>query len=144
MGTYGQQLPPTSCSIVGSSWTSSLAWGLLLHGLSMGYGLLQATSTAAFLFHLPEASCLQILILMGDINHPESNIEGSKQSWRLLEYVVDKLLIQNLIRVEAFLDLVLTNAEELIKEIKKGGTLPSPGRVCDLEEYGIRRVNSRP
>lgn len=33
------------------------------------------------------------------------------------------------------LDLdLLTNAEELIKEVKIGGTPPTPGRVCDLKE----------
>ena len=86
---------------------------------------------------------MQTLILMGDFNHLdvhcEGDTEGSKQSWRLLECIEDKFLIQKLIRGEAFLDLVLTNAEELIKEVKIGGTLLSPGRVCDLEEHGTHK-----
>lgn len=84
----------------------------------------------AFLLQLQEASCPQALILLGDFNHPnvcrESHIAGSKQSRRLLECVEGKFLIQvldNPARGQVLLDLVLTIAEELFKEVKTGGSL---------------------
>lgn len=47
---------------------------------------------------LQEASCSQILILLGDFNHPDfcwkSRTENCKQSRRLLEYTEDNFLVQ--------------------------------------------------
>lgn len=67
---------------------------------------------------------------MGDFNHPvicwESNRVGGKQSQRLLECSESNLLAQVLgkrTRWEVLLDMVLTITEELIKELKIGGTL---------------------
>ncbi|XP_068520926.1 uncharacterized protein [Anas acuta] len=84
----------------------------------------------AFLLQLQEAPCSRALILMGDLNHPdvcwESYTAGSKQSRRLLECVEDNFLVQVLdkrTRREAFLDLVLTSVDDLIKEVKIGGSL---------------------
>lgn len=56
----------------------------------------------------------------------ESNTAGCKQPRALLEHVEDNFLIQVLgepSRGKVFLDLVLTNAEELIKGVQIGGSL---------------------
>ena len=53
-------------------------------------------------------------------------MEGCKLSRRFLKLTEDKFLVQllnKLTRGEVLLDLVLTNAEGLIKEIKIGGNL---------------------
>lgn len=53
-------------------------------------------------------------------------MEGCKLSRRFLKLIEDKFLVQllnKLTRGEVLLDLVLTNAEGLIKEIKIGGNL---------------------
>jgi len=67
---------------------------------------------------------------MRDFNHSVicwENVTGiCKQSRRLLESVEDNLLVQVLdrpIRGEALVNLVLTNVEEIIKEVKIGGRL---------------------
>ena len=77
----------------------------------------------AFLLQLPEASYLQVLILMGVFSHSdilwENNMVGCKQSSRLLECVEDNFLVQVLdkpTRGKALLDL-FTSAEEIIKEV---------------------------
>lgn len=78
-----------------------------------------------FLLQLQEASHSQALLLVGDFNHMDvcwkSNIAGCKQSRRLLEYIEDNFLIQVLDTPssdEELLDLVLTNEDNLIKEVK--------------------------
>ena len=49
----------------------------------------------AFLLQLQEVSHLQVLVLMGDFNHPDicwdSGMAGGKQSRRFLESVEDKI-----------------------------------------------------
>ena len=72
----------------------------------------------------------QNLILLGDLNCLdvcwENKAAGCKQSRRLLECTQHNFLVQTVDRLtvgEAFLYLVLTDAEELIKEVKTGGTL---------------------
>ena len=84
----------------------------------------------AFLLQLQEVSCLQALVLIGDFNHADicwdSSIAGGRKSRRLLESVEDNFLVQvldALTQGEALLDLVLTNAEESIREVKIGGSL---------------------
>ena len=66
---------------------------------------------------------------MGDFNHPDvcwnSGMAGGRQSRRFLESV-DNFLVQVIdgpTRGEALLDLVLTNAEESIRDVKIGGSL---------------------
>ena len=83
-----------------------------------------------FLFWLEEVLCLQALVLMGDFNHPDicwdSSMVGGGQSRRFLESSEDNFLAQvidELTRGEALLDLVLTNAEESVKEVKIEGSL---------------------
>lgn len=78
-----------------------------------------------FLLQLQEASHSQALLLVGDFNHMDvcwkSNISVCKQSRRLLKYIEDNFLIQVLDTPssdEELLDLVLTNEDKLIKEVK--------------------------
>ena len=66
---------------------------------------------------------------MGDFNHPDvcwnSGMAGGRQARRFLESV-DNFLVQVIdgpTRREALLDLVLTGAEESIREVKIGGSL---------------------
>ncbi|GAB0179484.1 hypothetical protein GRJ2_000413700 [Grus japonensis] len=86
----------------------------------------------AFLLQLQETSHLQALILLRDSNHPDicgkNSTENCEQSRRLLETIEDNLnfLIQvtdSPTRAETFLDLLLTSMEELIKDVKIGGSL---------------------
>ena len=84
----------------------------------------------AFLLQLQEVSRLRALVLMGDFNHPDifwdSGMAGGRQSRRFLESVKDNFLIQVIdgpTRGEALPDLVLTSAEESIREVKTGGRL---------------------
>ena len=84
------------------------------------------------MIQLQEASRLHALLLMGDFNHPDtcwkSYTAGCKQSRRFLECIEDKFQREEKEREkpnrgETFLDLVLASAEELIKEVKNGGSL---------------------
>ena len=83
----------------------------------------------AFLLQLQEVPHSQALVLMGDFNHPDvcwdSGMAGSRQSRRFLEsYQVQLPGPGNgPTRGEALLDLVLTNAEESVREVKIGGSL---------------------
>ena len=81
------------------------------------------------MLQLKEGSCSQLLILMRNFNHLdvcwESNTMGSKQSRGLLYCIEDNFLIQvlgKLTRGEMLLDVVLTSAGEIIKEVKIGGS----------------------
>ena len=82
-----------------------------------------------FFLQLQEASCSQALILIGDFNHPDirwkSGTANCKQSRKLRECIEDNSLVQvmeSLTRGEALLDLLLTDMEELIRELKTGGS----------------------
>ena len=84
----------------------------------------------AFLLQLQEVLRSWAVVPMGDFNHLEicwdSDTAGGRQSRRFLEPVEGKFLVQvldGLTRGEALLDLVLTNAEERIREVKTGGSL---------------------
>ena len=70
------------------------------------------------------------LVLMGDFNHPDiccdSGMVGGRKSRRFLESVEDNFLVQvidGLTQGEALLDLMLTNEEESIRDVKIGGSL---------------------
>ncbi|KAK4811192.1 hypothetical protein QYF61_019823 [Mycteria americana] len=98
----------------------------------------------AFLLQLQEASCSQALILLGDFNHPDicwkSGTASCKQSRRLLECTEDNFLIQVIespTRGDALLDLLLTNTEELIREVKIDGSLGCSDHA--LVEFTILR-----
>lgn len=74
--------------------------------------------------------CLQTLILLEDFSQPDicwkRGTARCKQSRSFLECVEDNFLIQtidHLTRGELLLDLLLTNTDELIREVKIGGSL---------------------
>ena len=84
----------------------------------------------AFLLQLQEALRLQALILLGDLNHPniwwKSSTASCRRSRRLLGCVEDNILSQvreSPTRGDAILDLTVTNAGELIHDVKIGGSL---------------------
>jgi len=93
-------------------------------------------------------SHLQALILMGNFNHSdicwEKNVASCKQSRRCLEFTEDNCLFQVLdipTRGKTLLDPVLTNAEEIIKWVKIGGSLGCNDHV--LVNFMISRNMSR-
>ncbi|GAB0205806.1 hypothetical protein GRJ2_003046200 [Grus japonensis] len=76
------------------------------------------------------ASCSQALVLMGDFNHPDicwrDNAAERKQSRKFLECVDDNFLLQvteKPTRRGAMLDLILTNKEGLVGDVKLKGSL---------------------
>ena len=84
----------------------------------------------AFYRQLKVASQAQALVLMGDFNHPdicwEDHTARHAQSRRLLQCIDDNFLtqvVQEPTRRGALLDLVLTNTEGLVRDVKVGGTL---------------------
>ncbi|KAK4830418.1 hypothetical protein QYF61_011042 [Mycteria americana] len=84
----------------------------------------------AFFLQLQEASRSQPLVLLGDFNHPnicwKSSTESCRQSRRLLECIEDNFLSQVIdspTRGDVILDLLVTNASELIGDVKIGGSL---------------------
>ncbi|GAB0196022.1 hypothetical protein GRJ2_002067500 [Grus japonensis] len=94
-----------------------------------------------FFLQLQEASCSQALILIGDFNHLDicwkSSTANCKQSRNLL-CVEDSFLVQvmeSMIRGEALLNL--TNAEELIREVKIEGSLSCSDHT--LIEFSVLR-----
>ncbi|XP_065421532.1 uncharacterized protein LOC101931368 isoform X1 [Chrysemys picta bellii] len=106
----------------------------------------------AFFCQLAEVARSQALVLMGDFNHPdicwESNTEVYRQSRKFLESVGDNFLVQVLeepTRGRAFLDLLLTNREELVGEAKVDGNLG--GSDHEMVEFRIltqgRKESSR-
>ncbi|GAB0190944.1 hypothetical protein GRJ2_001559700 [Grus japonensis] len=75
-------------------------------------------------------SCSQALVLMGDFMHPNiclrDNTAGHKQSRRFLEGTDNNFLLQVIeepTRRDAMLDLVLTNKEGLVENVKLKGSL---------------------
>ncbi|PKU39574.1 rna-directed dna polymerase from mobile element jockey- hypothetical protein [Limosa lapponica baueri] len=84
---------------------------------------------------------LKALTLLGDFNYPnicwKSNMVGCRQSRRLLECLDDNFLRQEIdspTRGDAILDLIVTNASELIRDVKIGGILGcsdhAPDKSC--------------
>ncbi|GAB0209359.1 hypothetical protein GRJ2_003401600 [Grus japonensis] len=76
------------------------------------------------------ASCSQALVLMGAFNHPDicwrDNTAGHKQSRKFLECIEDIFLLQvteEPMRRGAVLDLVVTNKEGLVGDVKLKGSL---------------------
>ncbi|CAM5130792.1 unnamed protein product [Natator depressus] len=106
----------------------------------------------AFFRQLAEATRSHALVLMGDFNFPdicwESNTAVHRQSRKFLESVGDNFLVQVLdepTRGGAFLDLLLTNREELVGKAKVDGNLG--GSDHEMVEFRIltqgRKVSSR-
>ncbi|GAB0204032.1 polycomb group RING finger protein 3-like [Grus japonensis] len=94
------------------------------------------------------ASRSQALVLMGDFNHPDicwrDNAAERKQSRRFLECVDDNFLLQvteEPTRRGAMLDLVLTNKEGLVGDVKLKGSLGC--RDHEMVEFRILRAARR-
>ncbi|GAB0210007.1 hypothetical protein GRJ2_003466500 [Grus japonensis] len=94
------------------------------------------------------ASCSQALVLMGDFNHPDicwrDNTAGHKQSRKFLECVNDNFLLQVVeepMRRGAMLDLVLTNKEGLVGDVKLKGSLGCSDH--EMVEFRILRAARR-
>ncbi|KAK4826209.1 hypothetical protein QYF61_006153 [Mycteria americana] len=98
------------------------------------------------------ASHSQALVLMEDINHPNNcwrnNTAGRKQSRRFLECIDNNFLLQVIeepMRRGAMLDLVLTNEEGLVGNVKLKGSLDCSDH--EMVEFKIlrapRRVHSK-
>ncbi|GAB0202677.1 hypothetical protein GRJ2_002733300 [Grus japonensis] len=98
------------------------------------------------------ASRSQALVLMGDFNHPDicwrDKAAECKQSRRFLECVDDNFLLQVIeepTRRGAMLDLILTNKEGLVGDVKLKGSLGCSDH--EMVEFKIlraaRRVHSK-
>jgi len=84
----------------------------------------------AFYRQLQAASQSLALVLMGDFNHPDISWEDHtarhSQSRRFLQSIDDNFLmrvVQEPTRKGSLLDLVLTNKEGLVENVKAGGRL---------------------
>ncbi|XP_065512984.1 long-chain fatty acid transport protein 6-like [Caloenas nicobarica] len=91
-----------------------------------------------------EASCSQALALLGGYNHPKicwkSSTESCRQSKRLLECIEYNFLsqvIESSTREDAILNLMVTNATELISDIRIGGSLGCSDHM--LVEFPVLR-----
>ncbi|GAB0208218.1 hypothetical protein GRJ2_003287500 [Grus japonensis] len=94
------------------------------------------------------ASRSQALVLMGDFNHPDicwrDNAAEHKQSRKFLECVDDNFLLQVIeepTRRGAMLDLVLTNKEGLVGDVKLKGSLGCSDH--EMVEFRILRAARR-
>ncbi|GAB0176939.1 mitochondrial enolase superfamily member 1 [Grus japonensis] len=94
------------------------------------------------------ASCSQALVLMGDFNHPDicwrDNAAEHKQSRKFLECVDDNFLLQvteEPTRRGAMLDLILTNKEGLVGDVKLKGSLGCSDH--EMVEFKILRAVRR-
>ncbi|GAB0178933.1 hypothetical protein GRJ2_000358600 [Grus japonensis] len=93
-------------------------------------------------------SCSQALVLMGDFNHPDicwrDNAAEHKQSRKFLECVDDNFLLQVIeepTRRGAMLDLILTNKEGLVGDVKLKGSLDCSDH--EMVEFRILRAARR-
>ncbi|GAB0190424.1 hypothetical protein GRJ2_001507700 [Grus japonensis] len=94
------------------------------------------------------ASCSQALVLMGDFSHPDicwrDNAAEHKQSRKFLECVDDNFLLQVIeepTRRSAMLDLIFTNKEGLVGDIKLKGSLGYSDH--EMVEFRILRAARR-
>ena len=106
----------------------------------------------AFFEQLVVVARLPALILMGDFNFPDVcwkyNAAQRKQSRRLLEWVEDSFLtqlVQEPTRGGALLDLLFTNSEGLVGDVKAGDCLgQSNHETVEFSILGdVRRVTSK-
>ncbi|OPJ73509.1 hypothetical protein AV530_005845 [Patagioenas fasciata monilis] len=117
--------------------------------MEMSQGLLRLSSEVettdeAFLLQLQETSCSEALVLLRDFNHLDicwkSSMTSWKQSRRLLECIENSFLSQVIDhpnKGDAMLDLMVTNASELIGDINTGGSLDCNDLV--LMEFAVLR-----
>jgi len=115
----------------------------------------QAEPINEALLQIQEASRSQSLFLLGDFNHPDicwkSNTASCRQHNTLLEYIEHNFLSQVIdspIRGGAILDLLVTNINELIGDVKIGGSLGCSDhtlvKFAVLREKVRQRVKSGP
>ncbi|GAB0209089.1 hypothetical protein GRJ2_003374600 [Grus japonensis] len=102
----------------------------------------------AFYRQVEVASRSQALVLMGDLNHPDicwkGNTARHAQSRRFLQSTDDNFLTQVVeepTRRGVLLDLVLTNKEGLVGDVKVGGSLGCNDH--EMVEFRILRGRSR-
>jgi len=102
----------------------------------------------AFYRQLQAASQSQALVLMGDFSHPDISWEDhtarQAQRRRFLQSIDDNFLMQVVeepTRKGALLDLVLTNKEGLVEDVKVGGRLGCSDH--EMVESRILRGGSR-
>jgi len=104
----------------------------------------------AFFLQLQEALRLQALVLLGDFNYPDicwkNNTASCRQSSRFLECIEDNFLSQVIstpTQGDAILDLLVTNASELVGDVKIGGSLGCSNHALVeltlLREMGITK-----
>ena len=96
--------------------------------------------------HIGAASHSQNMVLMGDFNHPEicwrDNTAGHQKSKRFLECVDDNFLFQMArepLRKGTMLDLVLTNEEGMVSNVKLKGSLSCSDH--EMVEFKILRAS---
>ncbi|PKU47098.1 rna-directed dna polymerase from mobile element jockey-like [Limosa lapponica baueri] len=92
-------------------------------------------------------ACLQALVLLGDFNYPDicwkSSTASYRQSRRLLEGIEDNFLshiIDSPTRGDVILDLKVTNASELMGDIKIGGS--KTGKLVTTDEEKAEVLNN--
>ncbi|GAB0207304.1 hypothetical protein GRJ2_003196000 [Grus japonensis] len=102
----------------------------------------------AFCRQLEVASQSQALVLMGDFHHPDicwkGNTARHAQSRRFLQSIDDNFLtqvVEESTRRGVVLDLVLTNKEGLVGDVKVGGSLGCSDH--EMVEFRILRGRSR-
>jgi len=116
-------------------------------------------SNEAFFLQFQEALCLQFLVVLGDFNHCDicrkSSTASCRQSRRFLECIEDNCLSQVIdspTRGDAILDLLVTSATELIRDVKVGGSVGCSDHAlvefADLRDMGqakskVRTLNFR-
>ncbi|PKU37033.1 dtw domain-containing protein 2 [Limosa lapponica baueri] len=94
------------------------------------------------------ALCSHTLVLMGNFNHPDicwkDNTAGHKKSRKFLECVDDNFLLQMVeepMRRGAMLDLILTNKEGLVGNVKLKGSLGcSDHKVVEFKIFKASRM----
>ena len=102
----------------------------------------------AFYRQLQAASQSQALVLMGDFNHPDIRWEDHRarhsQSRRFLQSINDKFLMQVVEepkRKGSLLDLILTNKDGLVEDVRVGGRLGCSDH--EMVEFRILHGGSR-
>jgi len=102
----------------------------------------------AFYRQLKVASQSQALVLVGDFNYPDISREDDTarlmQSGRFLQSINSGFLMQVVeepMRTGMLLDLVLTNKEELVEDVKVGGSLSCSDH--EMVNFRILRGGSR-
>jgi len=111
--------------IKGRAWTGDITVGVCYRPPDQ-----DEQEDEALYRQIGEASHSKTLVLMGDFNHPNicwrDNTAGHRQAWRFLECDEDNFpfqVIEEPTRRGAMLDLVLTNKERLVGNVKLKGSL---------------------